>query len=68
MTQELVDRIENEKFIKSQREAQEKADREAKLSFVPVSEEAAEAKPEGNLTPPPADPLTSDAPIAPTAE
>lgn len=40
MTQELVDRIENEKFIKAQREASEKADREAKLAFVPVSEEA----------------------------
>lgn len=63
MTQQDVDRIQNENFLKTQREAQEKADREARLAFVPVSEEAAEAKPEGDLTPPPA-----SAPVAPAAE
>jgi len=41
MQQIDVDRIENEKFIQAQREATEKADREAKLAFVPVSEEVA---------------------------
>jgi hypothetical protein len=42
MTQELVDQIENQKFLKAQREAQEQADRKARLAFVPVSEEAVE--------------------------
>jgi len=41
MTQQDVDRIQNENFLKAQREAQEKADREARLAFVPVSEEVA---------------------------
>jgi len=71
MTQQDVDRIENEKFIQSQRETQEKADREAKLAFIPVSEEAAPVvepvnPADGDITP--TVPLTSDAPVAPAAE
>ena len=33
MTQELVDQIENQKFLTAQREAKEKAEREAKLAL-----------------------------------
>lgn len=33
MTQELVDQIENQKFLTAQREAKEKSEREAKLAL-----------------------------------
>lgn len=71
MQQIDVDRIENEKFIQAQREAQEQADRKARLAFVPVSEEVAPVvepvnPADGGTTP--TDSMTSDAPVAPATE
>lgn len=54
MTQEEVDRIENQKFLTAQRHAQEKAEREAKLAIadsVFESEEELTGAPAEDLTP-----------------
>ena len=74
MTQELVDQIENQKFLTAQREAKEKAEREAKLAIADSVFESEEELTAEDLTPPTpaADPIAAgtpdSGPDAPPAE
>lgn len=66
MTQEIVDQIENQKFLTAQREAKEKSEREAKLA---LAEPVPAPEPE-KVEDPAGDPIQAGAldsgPAAPT--